>query len=142
MKQYLNNFTLSLIIFFLIIIASLQIHYQNSLQQRKEEMRYILLQKEDKNIQHELTMQMLYVVFLLHGEEDTLQKLLIESSKDILIWMESENKNDQDFIVMCDFWNNDEMHKVLQNTSDAKFDKVRTRLDGLCRSKDSIEYTK
>lgn len=142
MKKYLNNFTLSLIIFFVIIIVSLQIYYQNSLQQQKEDAKYMLLQREDKNIRNDLMLQMLHTLLLLQGQEDRLQRLLIESTQDILIWMDSKNKSDQDFIVMCGFWNNDEMRKAFADINNTNFEKIGTKLDGLCRSKDLIEYTK
>lgn len=113
-----------IIIFFVIVVILLEVYYQ-----------YKLHQKEEKNIQHELTMQMIYTILLIHGEKDTLQENLIESSQDILIWMESENKSDQDFIVFCDGWNDDTFRKKFEDSNNTKFEKVSIKLDKLCKTK-------
>ena len=126
MRKYLNKFTIFKLIFFIIVIVLLQIYYQ-----------YKIREKEEKNIQHELAMQMIYTILLVHGEKDTLQKKLIESSQDILIWMESENKSDQDFKVICDGWNDDIFRKKFEYSNNTKFEKIRIKLDKICKTKEA-----
>jgi hypothetical protein len=125
MRKYLNKFTIFKLIFFIIVIVLLQIYYQ-----------YKIREKEEENTRHELTMQMIYTILLVHGEKDTLQEKLIESLQDILIWMESENKSDQDFKVICDGWNDDVFHKKFDDANNTKFEKIRIKLDKICKTKE------